>query len=155
MQCSSFTLIGQLGSVFRKRHRSRVRPQSSLRPILCIGTPFLEVNRKPFALESPVKCPTSRHLWASIWSRVSYPAIKQLPPRPSHRHPRNVASPTKIPIVVVAIKVHDIEPFWKGVAKVIWIWWRKVWRRIRTRKQLTKQSMGVTADISIPPISYP
>jgi len=29
---------------------------------------------------------------------------------PSHRHPSNVASPTKYPIVVVAIKVHDIEP---------------------------------------------
>jgi len=37
----------------------------------------------------------------------------QLPRRPSHRHPSNVASPTKNPIVIAAIEVDDIEPFLK------------------------------------------
>jgi hypothetical protein len=50
-------------------------------------------------------------------TRVCYPASKQLPRRPSHRDPSNVASPTKNPImvvVVVTIKVHDIGPLKKS-----------------------------------------
>ena len=35
---------------------------------------------------------------------MCYPTSKQLPRRPSHRHPSDVPSPTKNPIVIVAIK---------------------------------------------------
>jgi len=44
----------------------------------------------------------------SIRPRVFYPASRQLPRRLSHRqyrHPSDVASPTKNPIVVVAIEL--------------------------------------------------
>jgi len=92
-----------LGSILRRRHRLRVRPRSSLRPILCCGTqygtPCIEVALKPFALKSLLECPTPGHLRAPIRPGVCYPT----------RHPTNVASSTKNPIVVVAIKVHDIE----------------------------------------------
>ena len=45
---------------------------------------------------------------------MCYPTSKQLPRRPSHRHPSDVASPTKNPFVIVAIKIHDIEPLKKS-----------------------------------------
>jgi len=45
---------------------------------------------------------------------VCYPTSEQLPRRPSHRHPSNVASPTKIPTEMVAIEIHDIEPLKKS-----------------------------------------
>ena len=53
-----FILIKPVGSILGKRHRFRVRPRSTFRPVLCYGTPFLEVIRckgkegwwvKPFA----------------------------------------------------------------------------------------------------------
>jgi hypothetical protein len=35
----------------------RVRPRYPVLPSPCYGTPFLELNRKPFALMSPLKRP--------------------------------------------------------------------------------------------------
>ena len=100
--------INPIGSIFGRRHRPRVRPRSPLRPILCYGTPFLEVNRKSFPLWCLHLCPTPCHLRASIWPRVRCPTSELLLRHPNHRHPSNVASSTNNPIMMVAIMVHDI-----------------------------------------------
>jgi hypothetical protein len=44
-----FTLMNPVGPSLGRRYRFRVRPRSPPRPILCYGTPSLEVDRWPFA----------------------------------------------------------------------------------------------------------
>ena len=50
-----------------------------------------------------------RHLWATDRPRMCYPTCQQLPWCPAHGHTGHVASPTKKPIVILAVDVKKIQ----------------------------------------------
>jgi hypothetical protein len=111
-----FTLMNPAGSILGRRRRFRVRPRSPLRPILCYyGTPFLKVNR---VTGSPLHFRAFFEALTHVVLGHPFGLVCATQPVSNCRgarvigirHPSDVTSPTKNPIVIVAIKVHDIEP---------------------------------------------
>ena len=82
---------------------------SPLRPILRNGNPLLKFLGNAFTGERILQRPTPRHLWATDRPRMCYPTCQQLPWCPAHGHTGHVASPTKKPIVIVAVDVKKIQ----------------------------------------------
>ena len=82
---------------------------SPLRPILRNGNPLLKFLGNASTGERILQRPTPRHQWATDRPRMCYPTRQQLPWCPAHGHTGNVASPTKKPIVIVAVDVKKIQ----------------------------------------------
>ena len=62
-----------------------------------------------FTGERILQRPTPRHLWATDRPRMCYPTCQQMPWHPAHGHTCDVASPTKNPIVKVAVDVKETQ----------------------------------------------
>jgi len=82
---------------------------SPLRPSLRNGNPFFKFHGNAFTGERILQRPTPRHVWATDRPGMRYPTCQQLSWRPAHGHSSNVASPTKNPIVIVAVDVKKIQ----------------------------------------------
>jgi len=80
---------------------------SPLRPVLRNGEPLIELLGNALTFERVLQRPTPSHLWTTDRPRMRYPAYQQLPWRPAHGHTCGVASPTKKPIVKVAVDVKE------------------------------------------------
>ena len=78
---------------------------SPLRPILRNGNPLLKFLENAFTGERIPQRPTPRHLWATDRPKMCYPTCQQLPWCTAHGHTGHVASPTKKPIMIVAVDV--------------------------------------------------
>jgi len=82
---------------------------SPLSPVLCNGKPFIELLGNALTFERVLQRPTPGHLWTTGGSRIRYPTCQQLPRRPAHGHTCDVASPTKKPIVKLAVDVKEAQ----------------------------------------------
>jgi len=83
---------------------------SPLRRILRNGNTRLKFLENAFAGKRILQHPTPHHqLWAIDWPRMRYPTCQQLPWCLAHEHTSNVASPTKNPIVLVAVDFKKIQ----------------------------------------------
>ena len=81
---------------------------SPLRPLLRNGNPFLKFLGNAFTGERILLRLTPRHLRATDRPGMRYPTCQQRPWCPAHGHTSNMASPTKNPIVIVAVDVKKI-----------------------------------------------
>jgi len=82
---------------------------SPLWPVLRNGNPLIELLGNALTFERVLQRPSPSHLWTTGGPRIRSPTSQQLPWRLAHGHTCDVASPTKKPIVNVAVDVKEAE----------------------------------------------
>jgi len=82
---------------------------SPLRPVLGNDEPLIELLGNALTFERVLQRPAPSHLWATDRLRMRYPTCQELPWCPAYGHTCDVASPTKKPIVKVAVDVKEAQ----------------------------------------------